>query len=124
MHSSVPLVAEDPERATFTMRSSFVAPGVGAVVEARPRFATGASTLLLIYDLSSRHRMGVEWESSEAHCQGIYGVWNVVAPTRDNGGAFWITQVFAEPTSDILIVRKMVRSWSIFILRTYSPRRS
>jgi hypothetical protein len=130
--SSVPVVTEDPYRATFTMGSRLVTPimdaAVEAVIDTHPHFATKASIPLLVYNLSSRHRARVEWESSKAHCQGISGVWNTVAPIHNS----WslpcrIVKIFAEIASDIfmtedsLIVLETVRPWSTFILWSHSP---
>ena len=113
--SPVPVVIEDPDRATFTMGSCFVTPDMDAVIDVQPHLATKASIPLLVYNLSPYHRVRVEWESSKTHCQGISGVWNTVAPVRDNGNSCRTTQIFAEPipailmTEDSLIVLEMVR---------------
>lgn len=126
MHTSVPIVTEGPDRATFTMGSCFVAPDMDAVIEAiidaQPLFAAKTIIPLLVYNLSPRSRMRVGWESSKPHCQGISGVWNTVTTIRDNGSYSRTTQILAEPTSDILmtedslIVIELVRLWPISTL--------
>ena len=115
--SSIPLIIEDPDAATFSMGSRFVTPDIDAVIEAvidaQPLFAAKTPIPLLVYNLSPRRGMRVGWESSKPHCQGISGVWNTVTSIRDNYCR--TTQIIAEPTSDILmtedclIVVEMVR---------------
>jgi len=129
--SSPPLIAGDPRRATFSMGSRFVTPDMDAAIEAainaQPFFAATTQIPLLVYNLSPHRRMRVWWEPSQPHCQGISGVWNTVAPIRDNGSYCRTTQILAKAsnvlmTEDSLIVVEMVRPWSKFILWRYSPR--
>lgn len=125
-HSSVPVDMEDPDRATFTVGSRFVVPDMGAVIDAiidaQPFFAAKIPIPLLVYNLSPRRRMKVGWESSEAHCQGISGVWNTVTLIRENGSHCRTTRILAVPissifmTEDSLIVVELVRPWSASIL--------
>ena len=121
MRASIRVTADDPSRATFTMGSRFVAPDMDVVIEAfigvQPLFAKTIIPLL-VYNLSPRCRTRVEWEPSKPHCQGIAGVWNTVVPTSGHARCLRITQVLAEPTSDVLmtedtlIVVEMVCPWS------------
>lgn len=130
-YSSMLVVTEDPDRATFTVGSRFVVPDMDTIIEAfidaQPLFTAKTSIPLLVHNLSSRRRMRVVWEPSGAHCQGISGVWNTVTPIRENGSNCRTIQVFAEPTSDVLmtedslIVVEVVRPWSTFIPWKYSP---
>lgn len=130
-YSTVPVVTEDPGRATFTMGSRFVAPDMDAVIEAfidaQPLLTAKTSIPLLVYNLSPHRRMRVGWESSQAYCQGIPGVWNTASPVRNNGSNCRTTKIIAEPTSDILmtedslVVVELVRRWSNFVFWGYSP---
>ena len=130
-HASIPVIAGDPGRATFTMGSRFVAPDTDAVIEAfidAEPFSAKTLIPLLVYNLSRSCRTRVEWEASKPHCQGIPGVWNAVVPTCDHGSCFQTTQVLAEPTlnammtEDTLIVVEMVRPWLKSSLGRHSPR--
>lgn len=119
MHSSVPVITMVHNRAPFTMGSCFVAPDMDvvaeALIDAHLHSTTKASIPLLVYNLSPRHRLRVEWESSKEHCRGIAGVWNTVVPTRGTESPCRVTRIFADPSSEILmtedslIVLEMVR---------------
>lgn len=119
--ASIPVIADDPGRATFTMGSRFIVPDMDAVIEAfinAQPLSPKTLIPLLVYNLSRRCRVRVEWENSKPHCQGIPGVWNTVAPTSDDESRFRAIEVLAEPTldalmtEDALIVVEMVRPWS------------
>jgi hypothetical protein len=127
--SSVSVVVDDPDRATFTMGPRFVIRDIDAVidaiVDAQPLFTAKISIPVLVYNLNPHRRMRVGWESSKPHCQGISGVWNTVTPTGENKSCYRTTEILADPTSDILmtedslIVVEMVRFLSTFILLRY-----
>jgi len=120
-HPSMPVIIEDLDRATFTMGSRFVTPDMDAVIAAviknQPNFDVKASIPLHVYNLCPHRGMGVKWESSQPHCEGIPGVWNTVALIHGNGSHFQTTRVLAEPTSDILMTED-----SLIIVETVRPQ--